>query len=143
MPVSGLSTGIDVSFVINDPNTNSTLNLGRVTGFDRRQNTSKLESDAINGPPIFGTTYRGWSGTITFERNGPQCDQFFAQLEANYYNGVTILTGTILETIKEISGLTQWRYNGVDFDFSDAGRITQRDFIKMTVTWRAQTRVQA
>ncbi len=143
MPVSGLNTGIDVSITVFDANTNSNIQFGRITGFDRKQQTSKLESDSINDAPIFGTTYRGWAGTINIERNGPQCDQFFAMLETNYYNGTTALTGTILETIKETTGMTQWRYEGVDFDFTEAGRISQRDFVKMTVTWRARRRKPA
>jgi len=143
MPVSGLNTGIDVSIVVFDPNTNTNLSFGRITGFDRKQMTNKLKSDSINDPPIFATTYDGWSGTISIERSGPQCDQFFAALEANYYNGVTILNGYILETIKETTGYTQWRYNGCDFDFTEAGRISQKNFIQMTVTWRARTRTPA
>ena len=143
MPIGGLTTGIDVSIVYFDPNTNGNISFGRITKFTRKQISKKLTSEALNGPPLFGTAYAGWNGTVDFERTGPNADNFFAMLEKNYFNQVSALNGFFLETTRENVGMTQWRYEGVDLDYSSAGDAIQGQYVKCSLSWRASRRVKA
>lgn len=54
--------------------------------------------------------FDGWSGSFDIERQDATLDNYFAQLEANYYAGINESPAQIYETIQEANGaVSQFR----------------------------------
>lgn len=120
MPQNGYSLGRDIS--LNVQTQSGPLVINRITGFESKQHTSGTSVkrlDGINDPLRF---FEGWSGTFSVERADPVVEDYFIQLEENYYAGLNEQPATILETITNPDGSTsQYRYERVIMSFDDAG----------------------
>lgn len=82
-----------------------------------------------------------WEGTFEVERQGPAVDDFFAQMESDYYAGTNIANQTITETITESSGaVSQYRYEGVQLTLKNAGDWKGDDTVKQSIGFRASRR---
>src|SRR5574340_1393790 len=120
MPQNGYSLGRDIS--LNVMTQSGPLTMNRITGFESKQHTSGMKVkrlDGINDPLRF---FEGWSGSFSIERSDSIVEDYFVQLEDNYYAGLNEQPATILETITNPDGSTsQYRYQRVILTLDDAG----------------------
>lgn len=120
MPVNNFSVGKDVSLDIIGPN--GPIRFTLITSFTSKQDTSEVKVKGMNGINLPVVFYEGWSGSFSLERQDSTMDDYFAQLESDYYAGKNQTSLTIMETITEVSGaVSQYRYTGVILKYDDAG----------------------
>lgn len=141
MPLNGFSVGRDVSIDIVGPSGPVRFNL--VTKFTSKQQ-SKTEMvkglDGVSRPVRF---FDGWEGGFDLERQDSTVDDYFAQLEANYYAGLNEAAVSITETITEVSGaVTQYRYLGVLLKLDDAGDKAGDSTVKQKLSFMASRRIK-
>jgi hypothetical protein len=142
MTINNFSVGKDLTFNLYDPMTGGVVSFPIITGFDRKQLTTKLHSKAMSGRNYYGTEYDGWELSITIDRASAAADRFFAQREAAYHGGQNMLELTVTETIQEKDGtITQFRYEGVDVSFDDAGTFKNGALVQQRISGRASRRV--
>jgi hypothetical protein len=139
MPVNGLSTGRDVTLVI--ASAQGTYQFP-ITNFTSRQMVTKIKSRLLNGPPIHGNIPDGWGGEFNIDRVDSSVDDAFAVLETAFYNGIDTGQISITETITESSGYTQYRYNGVQMELTQAGDWTGDAKVTQKISWEGSTRTK-
>lgn len=141
MPLNGFSTGRDVSIDIVGPNGPVRFNL--VTKFNSKQKAKKEMIKGLDGIGRPVRFFQGWEGDFELERQDSQLDDYFAQIEANYYAGQNEATVSITETITEVNGaVTQYRYVGCLLTCDDAGDKTGEATIKQKISFEASRRVK-
>ena len=142
MPLNNLSIGHDVTVTIYDNNGTGVLTFPAATGFEADPIFKQIDSTPLNNYPIFAEAPAGWKGTIEYDRTNPTIDAYFAQLEANYYNNINILDGTITETIQESGGgVTQFTFKGVALKLEKGGKWKANEKVPMTIAWMCSTRL--
>lgn len=135
-----MNIGKDVAVDITLPSGDH-LRIGNITMFDRKPKVKKLGSNGIDGVPRMAVLPEGWTVTFEADRQGPEADDWWAALEEAYYAGDVIRNATITETITETDGsLSQYRYEGVALHFTDAGRFTSNEFVKVKFEGEASFR---
>src|SRR5574340_1588905 len=97
MPQNGYSVGRDIS--LNVMTSSGQLVINRITGFDCKQETSKTKVKRLDGINDSLRFFEGWSGSFSVERSDSIIEDYFVQLEDNYYAGLNEQPATILETI--------------------------------------------
>jgi hypothetical protein len=116
----GYNTGKDVSIDINTPT--GPIRLSKIMKFDSKPKVTNQEITPLNGLTDELMIPKGWTGTFEAERTDSTLDDWWAQFESDYYNGVNQAPATITETIQEVSGgITTWRYTHVILKLEDAG----------------------
>src|SRR5215469_10319270 len=117
MPVNGYTVGRDLAVSITGPsNVDITIAGNMVTHFDAKPLKREDMSRPLNSPPRCLYIPDGWRGTIEFDRQDATLDTFQSDQEANFWNGVNLLGGTLLETVTEVDGTTtQYQFNDVMF----------------------------
>jgi hypothetical protein len=143
MPVSGLTVGRDLSLQINTGTTTLNLTSNDITSFDSQPMAKMDDYTPISGiidPLLFPL---GWKINMEVARTGPSVDEWWAQLEALYFNGGNIPSGTIYETITEKDGTTtQWIYTNVQLKLEDAGMFKGNDYVTQKLTGQAARKQQ-
>lgn len=143
MPMNGFTVGRDISLQILGQNNAVVASFSTITKFDSKQNTVKVQSKGIDGVIRFLELPDGWDGTIALDRSNSNVDDYFAQLESNYYAGVTIGAAQITQTITEVSGaITQYRYVGVMLKYDDAGSYAGENLVSQKLSWCASKRLK-
>jgi len=142
MPINSFNVGKDVSLDIVDPN-QGVITFTLITGFAAKQ---RIKEDRISGldgvirPLILPD---GWEGSLDIERSDSLVDDYFAAVEAAYYNGQSVQSATITETISEASGaVSQYRYTGVMLKFENAGDWKGESSVKLKVGFLASRRLK-
>ena len=142
MPINNQSLGKDIQFTITTSNGTS-ITLNGKTDYDIKPMFSELKHKDQEGETEFAYVPDGWQISFKVERRDPIVDNYFAQLEADYYAGVNILPGTILETIQEKDGsVSQFRYTKVVLKYDDAGNWKSDSFIPISLTAMATRRIK-
>lgn len=142
MPMNGYSIGRDVTITITLPD-GTALDLGKITKFTSKQETDTQKIKGLDGRTDQLRFFAGWTGSFEAERRGPEVDQYFADLEANYYAGGDEPPATITETILEPSGaVSQFRYERVVLMYDDAGDKQGDKSVSTKLSFFAQRRVQ-
>lgn len=142
MPMNGFTVGRDVTLNIFGSD-GSTHSFTQLTGFDKKQETVHVQSKGMDGVIRHLELPDGWTGRITIDRASSDVDDYFAQLESNYYGGLNIPAAQITETITEADGsTTQYRYTGVMMKLDDAGRSAGENLVSQTVSWMASKRLK-
>jgi hypothetical protein len=142
MPLNGFNTGRDYSLQMTLPNGKvSTINLIEAS-FDPVTKTEMIVP--INGVPTHLIFPQGWKGTLQFDRNNSQLDDFYAAFEAAFYaNGSTIPGGTIVESITEVDGsVSTYHYTGVQIVPNKMGTWKGDDKVSQSVDVVASQRVK-
>jgi hypothetical protein len=144
MPLNSFSVGHDIAVDVVDPVTGSLVAWPNATGFDAEPNTKQISSEPLNGPPLYAENPMGWKGSIEFDRIDSTVDDFFARNEALYYQGANLLSGTITQTIQETrtGAVSQYRFSGVAFKLTQAGKWKSGDKVMMKIDWVASQRVK-
>lgn len=139
MPLDGYSLGRDVAFDVNKAT--GVLRLAKVIKFTKKPNITSQKITLLTGVVDELQWPGGWTGTIQFQRDGSTADDWQAQWEDDYYNGVNRDPSTITETITEPSGKTSvYRYENVQLHLSNAGDASGEKTIEQEFTWTARRR---
>lgn len=141
MPVNGYSVGRDVSLDIVGPN--GPLRFNQITKFSSKPDTTDHKIKGLDGVTRHVRFPDGWSGGFDIERRDSTLDDYFAQLEANYYGGLNEQPLTITETITEVSGaVTQYRYTEVLLRLDSAGDWAGDSVVSQKVSFMAARRIK-
>jgi len=120
MPLNSFSVGRDLSLDIIGQQGPLRFNL--ITEFQSKPDVTDVKVKGLDGITRHARFPDGWSGSFSIERQDSTLDDYFSQLEANYYAGLNELPVTITETISEVSGsISQYRYMQVLLTLEDAG----------------------
>lgn len=139
MPQLGYSLGRDVAVDINTPT--GTLRIPKVTKFTSKPNISTNKITALNGITDTLQSPVGWDGTFDAERMDSTLDDFWAQWEDNYFNGIDQQAGSITETITESNGsVSVYRYETVSFHLTNPGDKEGDKTIKQSLSFTANRR---
>ncbi len=141
MPVNSFTVGRDLTLTI--VTTTGPLNLSLITSFKSKQDTTDQKIKGLDGVTRHVIFPDGWSGSFMLDRQNQIVDEYFAQLEANYYSGINNLPSTITETITEVDGsLSQYQYLQVLLRLDDAGEFRGDQTVKQSISFLASQRVQ-
>jgi len=139
MPVNGFSVGRDITLTI--VTASGPLNLALITVFSSKQDSQESKVKGLDGITRHIRFYDGWSGSFTIERQDSTVDDYFSQLEANYYAGINEQPSTITETVQEPNGaVTQYRYLNVLLKLDDAGNWSGDKNVQQKVSFVASQR---
>lgn len=141
MPINNFSVGRDISLSV--ITSDGPLNLGLVTEFTSKQDTTEQKVKGLDGIIRPVRFYDGWSGSFSVDRQNSGVDDYFTKLEANYYAGLNELPVTITETVQETSGaVSQYRYTGVLLKLDDAGDWKGDSTVKQKISFMASRRIK-
>lgn len=141
MPVNGFSVGRDISLDIIGPSGPLRFNL--ITDFTAKPDVTDQKVKGLDGITRHVRFPDGWTGSLSIERQDSTVDDYFADLEANYYAGLNEHPLTITETITEVSGaVSQYRFLGVLLKLDDAGDYAGDKTVKQKVSFMAQRRIK-
>ncbi|MCK4121403.1 hypothetical protein HFK83_03335 [Ralstonia pseudosolanacearum] len=140
MPINGYSVGRDYTLVIQTAT--GPLQLNKVTSFKSKQDVTDVRVKRLDGITDHVRFFDGHSGSFDIERQDPNVDRYFAQLESNYYAGINEQPAQIYETIQEANGaVSQFRYDGVLMTLADAGNRAGDATIKQSINFVASRRI--
>jgi len=139
MPLNGFTVGRDIALTFVGPNGPLQFNL--ITDFRSKPEITDQKIKGLDGITRHVRFPDGWSGSLSIERQDSTIDDYFAQLEANYYAGLNEQSMTITETITEVNGsVSQYQYTGVLLKLDDAGDYSGDKTVKQSVSFVAQRR---
>lgn len=142
MPVNNFNVGRDLSLQIVGYD-GIIHNFPLVTGFDAKQETHSIKIMGMDGTVRFLELPAGWTGSFGTDRQDSSLDDYFANLEAGYYQGLNVQAATITETISEVDGsVKQYRFTGVVFKLDDAGSWAGDKQVSLKVGWSASRRIR-
>jgi hypothetical protein len=141
MPNNNQSVGKDIAIVLMTSAGALNIPAAAITKFDAQPDTSHEARKGLDGVTRNAVFPNGWKGSFDIDRMNSAVDEFWAQYESDYYNGVNLLPGTINEVIVEANGsISQYRYEGVVLDLKDAGSREADKVIKMKLDFYASRR---
>ena len=141
MPSVGYSVGRDITIVITLPG-GQPLRLGKVTSFTAKQDTTEDRKKLLDGTTDTLRFFDGWSGSIKMERSGPSLDDYFGQLEANYFAGDDEQPATMRVLIQEPNGsISTYRFQRVILKFDDAGDWAADKSVSQSLSFTAARRI--
>jgi hypothetical protein len=141
MSVNKLSVGSDVSLIIVTGEGPLAVNL--LTGFSSKMDILDQKVKGLDGITRHVRFPDGWSGSFMLERMDSTLDDYFAQIEADYYANVDESPASITQIIQEPNGqVTQWRYLNVLLKYDDAGEWTGDKTVKQRMSFLAQMRLK-
>jgi hypothetical protein len=139
MAFNNFSVGRDVSVDFLGPTGPVRFNL--ITGFESMPDTNEVKIKGLDGIVRFLSLPDGWRGTLEVERGDSVMDDYFAQLESQYYSGLNIQALTITQTVQEPGGnVSQYRYEGVVLKLDSAGSWKGDDSVKQKISFMASRR---
>lgn len=141
MPLNSFTVGRDITINVVTPS--GALNLTLITDFQSKQETINTKIKGLDGVTRPLRFFDAWGGSMMLERQDSTLDDYFSQLEANYYAGLSEGPVSITETIQENSGaLSQYRYLNVLLQFDDAGAYRGDATVKQSVSFVASRRIK-
>lgn len=142
MPVNNFTIGKDISLVIQTYSGQLDVSDG-ITDFTADPLYTDIKSKPLSGIPSFGVIPDGWKISMKVDRFNPKLDNFFAQLESDYFAGNNTTAGTIYETIQEADGsISQWRYIGVVLKLDKAGDFSGDKKVEQSISGMASQKVK-
>lgn len=141
MPLNGFSVGRDVSLDIITPSGPIRFNL--ITKFAAKMDITDKKIKGLDGITRHTRFPDGWTGSFEIERMDSTADDYFAQIEDNYYQGLNEQPATITETISEPNGsITQYRYMNVLLKYEDAGDWAGDSTVKQKISFVSARRLK-
>lgn len=142
MPTNNFNTGRDITLTIVTPQVGP-ISLSLITGFNSKPITTTESPKGLDGVVRHIRFQNGWQGSFTLERRDSTLDDYFALVEAQYWDGQNEPPCSITETIQEAAGnVTQWRYTGVLLSFEDAGEYRGDTTVKQAMSFLASKRLK-
>jgi hypothetical protein len=141
MSLNSFNVGRDVTLtIVTDA---GPLRAGGLTEFRSKQDTSEKKVKLIDGRNVPLIFPEGHSGSFMYERRDSIIDDYIAQLEADYYQGINHRGATITETITEVSGqITQYRYINAVFKLTDGGAWMGDSTVKIGLDFMAEKKLK-
>lgn len=137
----GYNTGKDVAIDINGPY--GPVRIPKIMSFDSKPKTTSQEITPLNGLTDELLIPKGWTGTIEAERVDGTLDDWWAQFESDYFNGINQVPATITETISNPDGsLSVYRYTHVILKFEDAGKKEGDKTIRQSMSFTSRRRLK-
>ncbi|MDE2354943.1 MAG: hypothetical protein KGL17_07970 [Betaproteobacteria bacterium] len=141
MPLNNFSIGRDVSLDIITPQ--GPVKFSLITKFKSKMDITDKKIKGLDGMTRHLRFPDGWSGEFEIDRQDSTADDYFSQIEANYYAGLNEQPGTLTETITEPNGnVTQYRYVNVLLKYDDAGEWLGDSEVKQRVSFVAAQRIK-
>jgi hypothetical protein len=141
MPINNFSVGRDLNLTVVTPAGPMSFNL--LTNFKSKMDDKKVTVKGIDGKTRHVRFVDGWSGSFSIERRDSTPDDYFSQIEQNYFAGVNEQACSITQIIKEKDGsLTQYRYFGVLLSFDDAGEWAGDNTVKQMISFICERRIK-
>ena len=141
MPANNYSVGRDISYSVVTSSGNLTLN-GK-TDYSIKPVFTDLKHKGLDGNTTHGVIPDGWQIDMKFDRTDPNVDNYFAQLENDYFAGVNQQGGTISENIVESDGsISSFRYTNVILKYDNAGDWKGDSLISISVSAMATRRIK-
>lgn len=141
MPTNFFTTGRDIALDITTPD--GPLRFSLITGFSSKPDITDQKVKGLDGITRHARFPDGWTGQFMVTRQDATIDNYFAQLEANYYAGLNEKPATITETITEPNGsVSQYRYLQVLLKLDDAGDYKGDKTVEQKVSFVASRRVK-
>ncbi|WP_458763566.1 hypothetical protein [Cupriavidus basilensis] len=141
MPQNGYNVGRDVTLVFQTPY--GPLQVPKITKFNPRPSVTEVQIKRMDGIVEHLRIPNGWSGTFEVPRDGSTIDDWFAQVESDYYSGINEQPSSIYETITNPNGsINQYRYNGVMLSLDDAGERSGDAQISQQMKFVASRRIK-
>ena len=141
MPVNNFSVGRDLTFTLVGPY--GVVTVAGVTDYSTKPMFSDLKHKGLDGVVLHGEIPDGWEISVKLERQTPGLDRLFARMEADYYAGVNVQSGTVNEVIKEADGsVSQYRYENVVLKLESAGDFKGDSFVPLGLMLMASRRIQ-
>lgn len=139
MPVNGFSVGRDVTLDIIGPQ--GPVKFALITKFSSKPNVTENKITGLDGICRYQLLPDSWEGSFEIERANNSLDDYFAELERQYYAGQNLPPGTITETITEPGGgISQYRYEQVQLKLDDAGEWSGDKSVAQKVMFYASRR---
>jgi hypothetical protein len=121
---------------------NGNLSVTGITSFKAKQETTEETVKRIDGTVDRVRFFEGWTGTFMIERRDATLDQYFCQIESNYFSGIADGPISLTETITEQDGsISQFRYRKVLLKLDDAGEWAGDKTVKRTMTFVASRKI--
>ena len=141
MPVNSFSVGKDISYTV--VTASGTLTLTGKTDYSVKPVFTDLKHKGLDGVTSHGVIPDGWQIDLKFDRRDPNVDNYFAQLEADYFAGVNQKGGTIYESVVEQDGsITSFRYTNVILKYDSAGDWKGDSLVSISVSAMASRRLK-
>lgn len=139
MPANEMNIGSDWTVDLFDPLNGGVLSaFSLLTGFSKKQNTTRITSNALDGLTRIYDVPETWEGACTYDRATSAMDDYFVRREQAYFDGRVQPPCTLTETIREIGGgITQYRYEGVSFTMSNGGDAKSKEKVEVEISWIA------
>lgn len=117
------------------------LQIRGITGFDSKQEDTKVKIKRLDGEIDTLRFFEGWSGRFEVERRDATVDRYFNQLESNYFQGFTEAEVTIMESVIETNGTTsRFLYRKVLLSLDNAGTWQGDTSVKQSIMFVASRR---
>ena len=117
------------------------VDLVHVTGFESHQVTAAVRVDRIDGVLLAAELPKGWDGAFDLERGSSAVDDFIAAVEAAFFAGNSVPTGTLYQYVAEVDGSTStYQYNNAVFKLPQAGAWRGDASVKQRLEFYASTR---
>src|SRR4051812_39444936 len=143
MTVNQFTTGKDISVQLNTSYGPLLIRATAILGFKRSPETTKLRSKGLDGVVRNAVIPDSWKGSITIDRLDQTVDNWWAQVEADYFANRGSAPGTIIERIREQDGtVTTWRFEGVCLTLDDAGDYAADKKVEQMLSFAASRRVK-
>lgn len=141
MPINSFSVGRDISYSV--VTSSGALTLNGKTGYSVKPMFTDINHKGLNGINKHGNIPDGWQIEMQFDRTDPNVDNYFAQIEADYFKGISQQGGTIFENIVEKDGsITSFRYTDVVLKYDNAGNWKGDSLIAISVSAMASRRIK-
>jgi hypothetical protein len=141
MPAAAYNVGRDVTLTIF--NSDGVIATDGLKDFTSKRRTTKINQVLLTGEMRPASLPEGWDLSFTFSRQDSSIDDYFAALEANYYAGKDLPTGTITETITNPDGsISEYQYQNIALDFEEAGSWAGNKEVDQKVTATCGRRVK-
>lgn len=141
MPLNSYTVGRDISLNIIGPS--GPLSFSQIVGFQSKPDTTDQKIKGLDGVTRHLRFPDGWSGKFDLERQDSTLDDYWAQLENNYYAGLNETPISITETIREVNGsISQYRYVDVLLTLDDAGTFAGDKSVKQSLKFVSARRLK-
>lgn len=138
MAINNLSVGINWTATLITQN--GELVIPTITAFDIRPTPVMRKSIPVNQPVIPIVIPNGYTGSLEIDRTNSALENYWTTYELEYYSGINILGGKIVQTVTEPDGsITQMVADKVVFESVDFGRWTGDDFVKQRLNFYCST----
>ena len=119
------------------------VDLPNLTMFDCKQTTANQHVDRLDGTQMNAELPKGWTLSFGNDRGNAALDDFFAAIEAAWYNAGSYTVATVFQYITEASGQqTTYQYDNVALKFDDPGSWASDGVVKQRVSGQSNRRVK-